>query len=210
MSSLIALSASPTPKLHCNFRLDCLYSPNDVSDSPKGLSHRRQAIFLEIFEVNPFGDPDLARQNMARPKVASRDMQPRKRAKGITINEDAAASMARATELPTTGGKGKGNSKAPAPASPEEFYTAYGALVPQGKKQAAKFKPVDYVVVRGRKVKCDSDAINAVLECKNDIEDDCQYMIRTKMLENMLATLLSDDTPRWIEAGAPIEKKDKM
>uniref|UniRef100_M1DUT7 Putative plant transposon protein domain-containing protein n=1 Tax=Solanum tuberosum TaxID=4113 RepID=M1DUT7_SOLTU len=249
---------------------------------------------------------------MARTKVAGRDMLPRKRAKGITMNEDAAASRAKATKLPSTCGKGKGKGKAPVSASLEvssdsdgiyathlttsksegehqdlqattsependdllmarsaqlrskrmhdpsrirvpetqtpspvpdqavvpappaqgppprsmnrlkteglrtiieektlsadgvidrhpeimsclrshkfqiftrprghyipnwvrEFYTAYGALVPQGKKQATKFKPVDYVIVRGKKVKSDSDSINAVLECSEDIEDD--------------------------------------
>uniref|UniRef100_M1D9K5 Putative plant transposon protein domain-containing protein n=1 Tax=Solanum tuberosum TaxID=4113 RepID=M1D9K5_SOLTU len=231
-------------------------------------------------------------QDMATPKVAGKDMPPRKRAKGIIINKDASASRAKATKIPTTCGKGK----APEPASPEassdsdgifatnlttsesegehkeddelmaaqraelrskrlndlsrikatqasttllapaqavipapaaqlftrprgpyvpnwvrEFYTPYAALVPQRKNQAAKFKPIDYVVVRGRKVKGDRDAINTVLEWSKEIEDYCQYMIRMKTFKNMkkwLAPLISDGAPKWIEVGAPIEKKD--
>ena len=41
----------------------------------------------------------------------------------------------------------------------------------QGKKHATNFKSVDYVIVSYKKVKCDSDVINAVLECIKSIKD---------------------------------------
>ncbi|KAG5605203.1 hypothetical protein H5410_026695 [Solanum commersonii] len=92
-----------------------------------------------------------------------------------------------------------------------EFYASYGTLISQRKKQAAAFKPVDYVVVRGKKVKCDHVIIDAILDCFDDIDHDCQCMIRTKTLDNMknwLAPLILDDTPKWLDIGAFIKKKD--
>jgi len=92
-----------------------------------------------------------------------------------------------------------------------DLYAYYGTMIPQRKKQATTFKPVDYVVVRGKKVKCDHVIIEAILDHPDDIDDDCERMIRTKILDNMkkcLALLILDNTSKWLEVGAVIEKKD--
>ncbi|WMV49948.1 hypothetical protein MTR67_043333 [Solanum verrucosum] len=93
-----------------------------------------------------------------------------------------------------------------------ELYLAYEELVPKGKKKESAFKPVDFVIVRGRKVKYRSTKIIGVLGCAWDFMHNYPDLIKKKTLEDLKgwwASLLSDDTRRWIEAGAPIKKKDK-
>uniref|UniRef100_M1DP64 Polyprotein protein n=1 Tax=Solanum tuberosum TaxID=4113 RepID=M1DP64_SOLTU len=147
------------------------------------------------------------RPDMSRPNVAGRNMPPRKKAKGITINEDATTSMTKATKLPMTGGKDRGKGKtlvSPKANSNSDGIYATHLTTSKRKKSAAKFKSVDYVVVRGRKVKSDSEAINTVLGIFTRIDDDSQHMIKTKTLDNIkkwLAPLISDGSPRWLEAG---------
>lgn len=61
------------------------------------------------------------------------------------------------------------------------------------------------------KVMCDCEANNVVLDCSHDIDDKCQHLIRTKTLDNMkklLSLLILNGTPKWLEIGALIEKKD--
>uniref|UniRef100_M1DHG8 Putative plant transposon protein domain-containing protein n=1 Tax=Solanum tuberosum TaxID=4113 RepID=M1DHG8_SOLTU len=45
-----------------------------------------------------------------------------------------------------------------------EFYAAYGELVPNSKKKACEFRPVNSVTVRGVEVSCNEEHINVVLD----------------------------------------------
>ncbi|WMV46678.1 hypothetical protein MTR67_040063, partial [Solanum verrucosum] len=94
---------------------------------------------------------------------------------------------------------------------PEKFYSSYEELVPKGKKKASAFKPVDYVVVLGKKSKCICIEINEVLDCTMDVVHYYIDLIQKKTIDDLkgwLAPLISNTTPRWIEVGVPIEKKN--
>uniref|UniRef100_M1D9K8 Uncharacterized protein n=1 Tax=Solanum tuberosum TaxID=4113 RepID=M1D9K8_SOLTU len=73
------------------------------------------------------------------------------------------------------------------------------------------FRPVKSVIIRGIKVGCCSDLINDVLERATEFKHDYEGMATAQSLDDLkgwLSPLLSDSTPRWIEVGVQIKKKD--
>uniref|UniRef100_M1D8V7 Putative plant transposon protein domain-containing protein n=1 Tax=Solanum tuberosum TaxID=4113 RepID=M1D8V7_SOLTU len=92
-----------------------------------------------------------------------------------------------------------------------EFYTTYGELVPKSKIKASEFRPVRSVTVRGVEVSCSEEYINVVLDRPLGSALSYEGLPTTQNLEDLkcwLVPLIYDMTPRWIEAGVEIKKKD--
>lgn len=85
-----------------------------------------------------------------------------------------------------------------------ELYRTYNELVPNGNEKNSSFRPVKFVMVLGKDVRCNADQFITALNRAINSEHTYKGLATTLSLDDLKVLLDSqiyDTTPRWIAGG---------